>query len=468
MGKKKPKIFPSVPIERMDAKGKGIGKAPDGRVIFVPFTAPGDVADILVTKKRKSYYEGKALKFHTLSDWRVPPRCDYFGICGGCQLQHIAYDKQLEVKASTVRDHFARIGNVEPREFLPPLEAPRIYEYRNKMEYAFTDSRWLTPEEIASGQTFDRRGAGFHKPGQWDKIIDIEYCHLQPEPGNDIRNALRDFAKEREIPFYNPRSREGLLRQLTVRVMKSGEIMVMVHFAAEDPERIREVMDFLKEKFPRITSLHYLINPKPNDSIYDLEVRLWSGQPHVIEEIDGLKFRIKPKSFFQTNSYQTDRLYRRVREAAEIGPEDTVYDLFAGTGTIGIFLARHARKVVGLETVPEAVEDARENARLNRIDNIVFEIGDVKDLFGPELFARHGMPDVVITDPPREGMHPRTVEMLKEVKPRRIVYVSCNSATQARDIAALRNFYELRSVQPVDMFPQTYHTESIAVLDLKT
>jgi len=469
MGKrKKNKIFERLKIERIGAKGRGIAQAPDGRVVFVPYTAPGDVVDVQIRKKRKNYYEGIAIGFHAYSNLRTEPVCDYFGLCGGCQLQHIDYEKQLEIKGINVKENILRIGKVQPGEVLPVLASPKIYAYRNKMEYAFTSRRWLTEREIKSGEDFDRRGAGFHIPGHWDKILDIEHCHLQPEPGNRIRNELRDFAKRENISFYDPLTREGLLRQLTVRVMKSGEIMVLVHFAREEKENIDKILRHLTEIFPGITSLNYVINPKPNDSIYDLEVLLYYGKPYVTEQIDGLKFRIKPKSFFQTNSWQTENLYRKVMEYARIRPGDTVYDLYSGTGTMSLLAARHAGKVIGLETVDQAVEDARENARLNGIRNVFFEQGDVKHLFTDALISRHGMPDILITDPPREGMHREVVEQILQVRPKRIVYVSCNAATQARDIALMKNFYELRSIQPVDMFPQTYHAENIAVLELKT
>jgi len=465
--RKKQKILPEIEITALGAKGRGIGTAPDGRVVFVPYTAPGDTVDVLVRKKRKNYYEGKALRFHRYSPERTEPACAYFGICGGCQLQHIHYDAQLKWKGRNVLENIRRIGKTEPVETKPVLASPKIWEYRNKMEYAFTSRRWLTREEVESGREYDRRGAGFHIPGQWDKILDIDRCRLQPEPGNEIRNALRDFAKENEISFYDPVTREGLLRQLTVRIMKSGEQMLIVHFAADEKEIIRRVMDFLQERFPSVTSLHYVVNPKPNDSIYDLEVILWSGKPYIVEEIDGLRFRVKPKSFFQTNSWQTENLYRQVMQYAAIRPEDTVYDLYSGTGTMSLLAARQAAKVVGIETVPQAVEDARENARDNALDNVFFEQGDVKNLFNEDLIKRYGKPDILITDPPREGMHKDIVRQILEVLPRRIVYVSCNSATQARDIELLKKNYELRLVQPVDMFPQTYHTENIAVLELK-
>ena len=467
MGRRKTKILEQLEIHGMGAKGRGIGRAADGRVVFVPYTAPGDLLDARVTKKRKSYYEAVPLRFHRLSDWRTEPVCPYFGVCGGCQLQHITYENQLKVKEQTVLDQWQRLGGLEWKEQLPILPSPVVHHYRNKMEYAFTDSRWLTPEEIESGREFDRRGLGFHVPGHWDRILDIDHCYLQAEPGNRIRNALRDWAKAQNLSFYSPRRRQGLLRQLTVRVATTGQIMVIVHFFENDRPAIEKVMQFLGETFPEITSLQYVVNPKANETIYDLPVEVWKGSDHIIEKIGDLRFRIKAKSFFQTNTVQAARLYERVREWAGATAGDTVYDLYSGTGSIALFLAPQAGKVVGIETLPEAVEDARYNARLNGIDNAHFVQGDAKDLFHADLLRQDGRPDMVVVDPPREGLHKSVVEQILRARPRRIVYVSCNAATQARDLDLMKNFYEISRIQPVDMFPQTYHVENIAVLDRK-
>ncbi len=465
--KRKSVLLEQVEIFDLGAKGKGVGKAPDGRVVFAPFTAPGDTVDIQTRKKRKAYYEGTAVKWHRKSGDRVPPACQHFGICGGCQLQHIAYEKQLFYKAKAVAENIKKIAGIEHFEIKPPLASPKITGYRNKMEYAFTAAKWLTDEEIRSGENFDRRGIGFHVPGHWDKILDIDYCHLQPAPGNEIRNELKRFAISENIPFYHPRERNGLLRQLTVRITKTGEIMVIVHFYEDRPVEIEKIMRFLENRFPEITSLQYVINPKANDTIYDLEIKLWKGLPYITEQIGPLKFGIKPKSFFQTNSYQIEQLYGKIKEYARIRPGDTVFDLYSGTGSIALFVADQAEKVIGIESVEQAVEDARINAEINQIENAAFFQGDMKEFYNENFILQHGKPDIVITDPPRDGMHPKVIENLLEFPPRRIVYVSCNSATQARDLALMKNFYELRFIQPVDMFPQTYHMENIAVLDLK-
>jgi len=465
--RKKRKIFERVEIVSAGGKGKGIGYAPDGRIIFVPFTAPGDVVDVETVKKRKQYYEGRAIKFHAYSDWRTEVLCPHYGICGGCQWQHIRYEKQLEVKANEVRQNLKRIAGVEPGNEKPVLASPKVTHYRNKMEYAFTDSRWLTKEEIETGRTFDRRGLGFHIPGHWDRIIDVEFCALQEEPGNEIRNAIRDFAKANNLSFYNPRAKEGLLRQLTIRILKSGEKMVLVHFGKDDEEHISLVMNFIKERFPDLTSLQYLINTKQNDSIYDLDIHLWSGREYITEIIDGLAFNIKAKSFFQTNSYQTENLYRKIAEYAAATPSSVIYDLYSGTGTIALFLARHAKFVLGIESVEQAVEDARINAKRNQIENVEFVLGDMKEVFTKELTDTYGSPDIIVMDPPRDGVHKNTLQTIIDIAPEKIVYVSCNSATQARDLVTLKNYYEIVLTQAVDMFPQTYHTENIAVLKRK-
>ncbi len=467
MGRKKNILLEKVEITDAGAKGKGVGMAPDGRVVFVPFTAPGDVADIRVTKKRKRYYEGKAVHFHRYSLLRREPACSYFGLCGGCKWQHVEYEAQLEFKEKEVLNNLQRLGHVQWKDKKNILASPVEYHYRNKMEYAFTAARWLTEEEIRSGAEIDRRGLGFHMPGHWDRILDIDDCKLQPEPGNRIRNAIRDFAREQGFSFYHPRDRTGLLRQLTIRITRKGEIMVMVHFFEEQTGAIKTLMAFIRDTFPEITSLLYVINPKANDTIYDLPVHLFSGREYIEEEIGGLLFRIKAKSFFQTNSYQTEQLYKRVKNYAGLKPQDTVYDLYSGAGSIALYVADSVKKVVGIESVPDAVEDARINAEINNIGNVHFVSGDMKEVFNAEFVKEHGRPEVIIADPPRDGMHPKVVEQILRLEPRRIVYVSCNSATQARDLERLSEKYEVDTVQPVDMFPQTHHVENIAVLTLK-
>ncbi|NPA46725.1 MAG: 23S rRNA (uracil(1939)-C(5))-methyltransferase RlmD [Chlorobi bacterium] len=467
MARRKPKLLPGIRIEQIGAKAKGVGRAPDGRVVFVPYTAPGDLVDVQVRKKRKAYYEGTVAVLKEASPLRVPPVCEHYGICGGCQLQHVSYETQLQAKEQTVLDALRRLGGLSWKKQMPILASPRVHAYRNKMEYAFTASRWLTAEEINSDTSFDRRGLGFHVPGHWDKILDIHHCHLQPEPGNRIRNRLRDWSKENGIPFYHPRERTGLLRQLTVRTTRTGEIMLIVHFFQDDRPAVEKVMRFLENEFPEITSLQYVINPKPNDTIYDLPVQLWSGRDHIIERVGDLRFRIKPKSFFQTNSWQVENMYDRIRAYAGIRKDDLVYDLYSGTGSITLYLARDARRVIGIETLPQAVDDARYNARLNEIENTDFVQGDAKDLFTGELIHAYGRPDVLVVDPPREGLHKDVTAQILRLLPRRVVYVSCNPATQARDLALMKNFYDISLIHPVDMFPQTHHVENIAVLDRK-
>lgn len=466
--KRKPILLEYIEIYDIGAKGKGVGKAPDGRIVFAPFTAPGDTVDIVAKKKRKSYYEGQAISWHRYSSERTMPKCQHFGICGGCQLQHIRYEKQLYYKAQAIVANIKKISGIENFEIKNPLPSPKVFGYRNKMEYAFTSAKWLTSDEIQSGENFDRRGIGFHVPGHWDKILDIDTCHLQPHPGNDIRNALKNFAKQENISFFHPRERTGTLRQLTLRISRSGEIMLLVHFFENKPESIKKILKFLEKNFPEISSLQYVINPKANDSIYDLEIHLWKGKEHIIEEIGSLKFQIKAKSFFQTNSYQIEQLYEKIKEYAEIQPDDTVFDLYTGTGSIALFVADQAKKIIGIEAVEQAVEDAKINTEINRIDNVEFFQGDMKNLYNEDFIRQHGKPDIIITDPPREGMHEKVIENILKFPPRRIVYVSCNSATQARDLALMKNFYDLRFIQPVDMFPQTYHMENIAILDRKT
>lgn len=464
--RKRRKLFEALEVIDAGAKGKAVAKAPDGRVVFIDNAVPGDVADVQTYKKRKAYYHGKATKFITYSDKRTEPVCEHFGNCGGCKWQNMAYEHQLAYKQKEIENNLARLGNIELPQINPILGSENIYFYRNKMEFSFSDSRWLTPEEIESGKTFDDKNAlGFHMPGMWDKILNIEKCHLQDDPSNAIRNEIRDFSTKNELSFFNPRKQEGLLRTLLIRTSSTGELMVVVQFFYDDPDKRELLLNFVAERFPEITSLQYVINEKGNDTIYDQEVVCFKGRDHIFEEMEGLRFKIDAKSFYQTNSQQAYELYKIAREFAAISSGDVVFDLYTGTGTIAQFVAKQAKKVIGVEAVPEAIEAAKLNAERNIIDNTEFHTGDMRKVFTDDFIDQHGRPDIVITDPPRVGMHKDVVAQLLKIAPKRIVYVSCNSATQARDLALLDPNYKVSKVQPVDMFPQTHHTENVVCLE---
>lgn len=464
--KNRRKTFENVEVVDAGAKGKSVGKAPDGRVIFLSNAVPGDVVDVMTTKKRKAYFEGIATNFHTLSDKRTEPVCEHFGVCGGCKWQHMGYEHQLHFKQKEVENNLKRIGNLELPKTTPILGSKAQYFYRNKMEFSFSDSRWLTPEEINSGVDIeDRNALGFHIPGMWDKILDIKKCHLQQDPSNAIRLEVKNFAIKNGLTFFNPRKQEGLLRTLMIRTSSTGEIMVLIQFFEDDTPHRELLLTHLKEKFPEITALLYVINSKGNDTIYDQEVICFSGRDHIFEEMEGLQFKINAKSFYQTNSKQAYELYKVTREFAGLSGNELVYDLYTGTGTIAQFISKKAKKVIGVESVPEAIEDAKSNALHNNISNVDFYVGDMKNVFNDAFIAKHGQPDVIVTDPPRDGMHKQVVEQLLQVAPPKIVYVSCNSATQARDLALMNEKYKVTKVQPVDMFPQTHHVENVVLLE---
>lgn len=461
-------VFENVEVLDAGAKGVSVAKAPDGKVIFIPNVVPGDVVDVQTFKKRKAYYEGKAVKFHKFSEQRIEPVCEHFGACGGCKWQNMNYTQQLFYKNQEVFNNLKRIGKIELPEFEPILGSKETLFYRNKMEFSFSNARWLTPEEVASGEEMGKENAlGFHIPKMWDKILDIKKCHLQQDPSNEIRNEIRRFANENNLAFFNPREQEGLLRTLMIRTTSTGEVMVMIQFFYDNKEERELLMDFLAERFPMITSLQYVINGKANDTIYDQDVVLYKGRDYILEEMEGLKFSINAKSFYQTNSEQAYELYKVTRDYAGLTGNEVVYDLYTGTGTIAQFVSKKAGKVIGVEAVPEAIEDAKVNAERNNITNCEFFVGDMKNVFNDEFIATHGQPDVIITDPPRDGMHKDVVEMLLKVAPKRIVYVSCNSATQARDLALMDVKYRVVKVRPVDMFPQTHHVENVVLLELK-
>ncbi|KOP36616.1 23S rRNA (uracil(1939)-C(5))-methyltransferase RlmD [Flavobacterium sp. WLB] len=461
-------VFHQIQVLDAGAKGVSVAKAPDGKVIFIPNVVPGDVVDVQTFKKRKAYYEGKAVKFHELSEHRIDPICDHFGVCGGCKWQNMKYSQQLYYKQNEVKNHLQRIGKVELPEFETILGSDKQFFYRNKMEFSFSNSRWLTEKEIGSTEDLGNRNAlGFHIPKMWDKILDIEKCHLQEDPSNAIRNEIRAFANEHNLAFFNPREHSGLLRTLMIRTASTGEIMVLIQFFEDDKANRELVLDHLYEKFPQITSLQYVVNAKQNDTIYDQDIKLYKGRDYILEEMEGLKFSINAKSFYQTNSDQAYELYKITRDYAGLTGEETVYDLYTGTGTIAQFVSKKAKKVIGVESVPEAILDAKANAERNNITNCEFFVGDMKVVFNEAFIAQHGKPDVIITDPPRDGMHAAVIDQILKIAPKKVVYVSCNSATQARDLALMDEKYKVTRVRPVDMFPQTHHVENVVLLELR-
>ena len=468
MGKKRTEkvIFENVEVLDAGAKGVSVAKAPEGQVIFLPNVVPGDVVDVQTLKKRKAYFEGKAIKIHKYSEHRTEPECQHFGVCGGCKWQNMKYSQQLFYKNQEVFNNLKRIGKIELPEFEAILGSEKQFFYRNKMEFGFSDSRWMTDEEIQSGKEFDNKNAlGFHIPRMWDKILDIEKCHLQEDPSNAIRNEVRSFANANNMTFFNPRNHEGLLRTLMIRTASTGEIMVLIQFFEDDKANRDLLMNHLAETFPTITSLLYVINSKPNDTIYDQDIKLFKGREYILEEMEGLHFSINAKSFYQTNSDQAYELYKITRDFAGLTGNELVYDLYTGTGTIAQFVSKNAKKVIGVEAVPEAILDAKANAERNNITNCEFYVGDMKNVFNDDFIAQHGQPDVIITDPPRDGMHKDVVAQILKIAPEKVVYVSCNSATQARDLALMDEQYKVTRVRPVDMFPQTHHVENVVLLE---
>jgi 23S rRNA (uracil1939-C5)-methyltransferase len=465
MGRSKLKpLLEKLLIVDVAAEGKAIAKY-EGMVVFVSQCVPGDVVDVQVLRKRKRFMEGYPVKFHAYSENRSTPFCKHFGTCGGCKWQHLPYADQLKYKQRQVIDSLERIGKVSTANVAEIMGSQNQVAYRNKLEFTFTHNRWLTNEEIQSSPAnIERRGLGFHIPGRFDKVLDIEECYLQPELSNQIRQFVRKYAMDNNLPFFDLINQEGLLRNLIVRNNNAGEFMVVFSFFRDDTEAIQQLMGATGKQFPQITALLYVINPKGNDTINDLEVKLFSGRDHLIEVMENLQFRISPKSFFQTNTNQAYQLYCIVRDFAALTGTETVYDLYTGTGTIALFLARNCSRVIGLEYVAEAIDDARINAGLNGIDNARFFTGDIKTLLNEEFISTSGKPDVIITDPPRNGMHPDVVESIIQASPEKIVYVSCNPATQARDIELLSSAYDILKSQPVDMFPFTHHVENVTLL----
>lgn len=436
-------------------------------VVFVPFAAPGDEADVQLTKKKSNYAEGKVIRFRHYSDRRTQPFCSHFGLCGGCKWQHLPYEEQLKYKQQQVTDSLARIGKLTAGECSPILASKQTRYYRNKLEFTFSHKKWLTEEQLLSAETAgDGNGLGFHIPGRFDKVLDIETCYLQDDVSNRIRLCVKSYCLAHEgYPFFDLRNQEGFMRTLIIRTSAStGEVMAIVVFFREDQPRREALLNHLAAEFPEITSLLYIVNSKCNDTITDQQVNVFRGKDHIVEEMEGLRFKIGAKSFYQTNSLQAYELYKTVRDFAALQGHELVYDLYTGAGTIANFIARRARKVVGIEYVPEAIEDARLNARLNGVDNTLFFAGDMKDVLTDGFIREQRRPDLIIADPPRAGMHDGVIRAILAAAPRRLVYVSCNPATQARDLSLLAQGYELKRVQPVDMFPHTHHVENVALL----
>ena len=466
--KKELPLLEKVTITDVAAEGKAVAKVNE-LVIFVPYVVPGDVVDLQVKRKKNHYAEAVAVKFHEKSPLRTEPFCSHFGVCGGCKWQCLSYEEQLKYKQKQVFDNLTRIGKVELPEFRPILGSEKTRFYRNKLEFTFSNKRWLTEEEVKQDVKYEQMNAvGFHIPGAFDKVLAIDKCWLQDDISNQIRNAVRDYAYAHNFPFFDLRTQEGLLRNIMIRTSSTGELMVVLQCKVTDDEgrrKMEEILQFMADSFPQITSLMYVINNKCNDTIGDLDVEVFKGNDHIFEEMEGLRFKVGPKSFYQTNSEQAYNLYKVAREFAGLTGNELVYDLYTGTGTIANFVARQARKVVGIEYVPEAIEDAKVNSALNGIDNTLFYAGDMKDILTNDFIAEHGRPDVIITDPPRAGMHNDVIDVILAAEPKRIVYVSCNPATQARDLQLLDGKYKVTAVQPVDMFPHTHHVENVVQLE---
>jgi len=462
--KKQLPILEKVTITDIGAEGKAIAKV-NNCVVFVPYVVPGDVVDLQVTHKKKNYMEARAVKFHQYSNKRCQPVCQHFGICGGCKWQMLPYSEQLFYKQKQVEDHLLHIGKIQFPPLLPILPSDKIEFYRNKLEFAFSNKRWKTSEEMQQQKSLKNENAvGFHIPGKFDKVLDIEKCWLQDDISNKIRNEIRRYATEKGFSFFDLRRQEGFLRTMIIRTSSNGEVMVIMTFFEENKKYRENLLQHLADTFPQITSLLYVINPKANDTITDQEINIFKGKEYIYEVMEDLKFKIGPKSFFQTNTAQACKLYQVVRNFAQLSGKEVVYDLYSGTGTIANFVARQCKQVIGIEYVPEAVEDAKTNAMLNKIKNITFFAGDMKKILTPEFIQQQGQPDVIITDPPRVGMHADVVNAILQTNVQRIVYVSCNSATQARDLNLLDTQYQILAVQPVDMFPHTQHVENVVLL----
>ncbi len=458
-------MYRNVEILDIGAEGKAIARI-DDKVVFIPRGIPGDIVDLQIKKKRKKYMEGYPIVVHHYSEKRVPPLCEHFGTCGGCKWQHLAYEDQLFYKEKQVNDTIKRIGKIDTPNIRPVKASAQTVYYRNKLEFTFTNTRWLEKEEMDHNHK-EMNGLGFHVAGLFAKVVDVKHCYLQQSPSNEIRLAVKAYAIEHQLPFFDIRNQEGLLRNMIIKTSGSGEVMVIIAFYYEDKQAIEHLLQYLADKFPEISSLLYVINPKGNDTIDDLQIKTFKGKDHITENFDGLLFEIGPKSFFQTNPEQARNLYRLIKEYLGLTGKEVIYDLYTGIGSIALFLANNAKKVVGIEYLAAAVDNAKKNATLNNIDNTSFFAGDMKDVLCNKFVEEQGKPDIVIIDPPRAGMHKNVIDTILNILPEKIVYVSCNVATQARDINMMKDFYEATVIQPVDMFPHTHHIENIMVMDKK-
>ncbi|MBN2348044.1 MAG: 23S rRNA (uracil(1939)-C(5))-methyltransferase RlmD [Bacteroidales bacterium] len=448
------------------AEGKAIAKH-NNKVVFVSNSIPGDIVDVQITRQQRNFFEGYPVKYHKYSDIRIEPFCEHFGFCGGCKWQNMPYKEQLRFKEKQVSETLKRIGKIKLPKIDPIIPSDKQTYYRNKLEYTFANSRWLTREEIGTEDDISNRNAlGFHVPGKFDRILDINNCHLQDDPSNEIRLAFREYAFKHDLSFFDIRNKRGFLRNLIIRNTTIGEFMVILSVFEDQPDKIDGILEFIGNRFREITSLMYVVNPKSNDTLYDQDIRLFKGKDYIIEELGGIKFKIGPKSFFQTNSLQALKMYTLVKEYAGLSGNEIVYDLYTGTGTIANYVARNCKKVIGIESVPEAIEDAKSNSKINGISNTEFYAGDMKDMLTPLFIREKGEPDVMIIDPPRAGMHDSVIKSLLWCLPKKIVYVSCNPATQARDIGGLSIKYRVTKLQPLDMFPHTHHVENVALLEL--
>ena len=458
-------VLENIRLVSAGSKGIAVGRTEEGKTVLVSGAVPGDLVNVRVKKSKSNYYEAEMIEILEKSPFRVEPKCIHFGVCGGCKWQNLSYEKQLDVKQDEVFNNIKRIGGLEDFETLPILGSEEHYFYRNKMEFSFSNARWLTQYEISSEENFGNRDAlGFHIPGMWSKILDLKECLLQEDPSNAIRLAVKNYAVKNGLEFFDVREQKGFLRTMMLRQNSKGEWMVLFQLYREEQENRKNLFEFLLSEFPQIKTLIYCINSKQNDSIYDQDVQTYFGEGFLMEEMDGLQFKIGPKSFFQTNYKQALELYRKTLEFADLKGDEVVYDLYTGTGTIAQYIARNAKQVIGIESVPEAIEAAKEHAKLNGLENCTFYCGDMKAIFNDEFLENHPKADVLITDPPRDGMHQKVVEQILKLAPEKIVYVSCNSATQARDLALMKEQYKLVKILPVDMFPQTHHVENIALL----
>ena len=466
MGTKEAHIIERLTVTDIATNGKCIARH-ENKVVFVTNSAPGDVADVRITREAPNFLEGQPIYYHERSTMRQEPFCEHFSLCGGCQWQHISYEHQATLKGERVFAALERMGKVQIAEKRPILGSTQTRFYRNKLNYSFSHKCWIPRELHQSGTVTDRRGLGFHVPGRFEMVFDVNKCWLQEDFSNEVRVAIREFAKAQGLSFYNLKKHKGFLRSLTIRTASTGEKMLLMQFAENDPAGIEQMMNFIATKFPKITALLYVINPKEIDTYFDLDIVCYRGRDHIFEEMEGLQFKIGPKSFYQTNSEQAYALYKVARDFAQITKDDIVYDLYTGTGTIANFVARQAKKVVGVEYVPEAIEDAKANSRLNDIENTTFYAGDMKDLLTEQFIASNGTPDIIITDPPRAGMHEDVIAVLQKIAAPRIVYISCNPNTMARDLKALSDLYDVKIIQPVDMFPHTGHMECVGVLELR-